>query len=45
MTTELLLRKILQHYNLDQYFDYIGGATFDKTRREKEEVIKYVLDT
>ncbi|MEG0453664.1 MAG: HAD hydrolase-like protein, partial [Coprobacillus sp.] len=33
------------HFKLSQYFDYICGATLDKTRNKKGDVISYALDT
>lgn len=38
-------RKILEHFRLAPYFDYIGGATLDGSRSHKKEVIAYVLET
>jgi len=35
--------KILKHFGLDGYFDFIGGATFDSSRSKKGDVIAYVL--
>ena len=35
--------RILAHYQLTDYFDYIGGATFDGVRSHKLDVIRYVL--
>ena len=35
--------KILEHYGLARYFDFIGGATFDPSRSKKGDVIAYVL--
>lgn len=35
--------KILEHYGLAKYFDFIGGATFDPSRSKKGDVIAYVL--
>lgn len=37
--------RIIEHYGLAQYFDFIAGATFDKTRIEKADVIKYALES
>ena len=37
--------EILKHFTLDNYFDFIGGATFDGTRSKKGDVISYVLDS
>ena len=37
--------RILQHFDLDGYFDFIGGASMDETRVKKADVIQYALDT
>lgn len=42
---EVFAVKILEHFKLSQYFDYICGATLDKTRNKKGDVIAYALDT
>jgi len=36
--------KILEHLNLDSYFDIIAGSTLDGSRDKKELVIEYLLD-
>ena len=36
--------KILQHFDLAQYFDRICGATMDVSRSSKEDVIAYLLE-
>lgn len=36
--------KILKFFQIDQYFDFIGGATMDEKRTTKIEVIKYVIE-
>lgn len=41
---EFFAKKILEHFQLDQYFDDICGATMDETRTKKEDVIRYALD-
>ncbi len=41
---EVYAKKILLHFELAQYFDYIAGATFDGTRSEKHEVITHILE-
>ncbi len=38
-------RQIMEHFDLAKYFTYIGGALTDGKRREKAEVIAYVLET
>lgn len=35
--------KILKHFNLASYFDFICGSNMDETRSKKEEVIEYAL--
>lgn len=35
--------KILEHFNLKDYFDHIVGSNYDGTRAEKTEVISYAL--
>ena len=42
---EVAARRVLEHFRLDSYFDYIGGATLDDSRVNKADVIRYVLDT
>ncbi len=41
---EVFAKDILVHFELDQYFDFIGGALLNG-RTDKAEVIAYVLDT
>ena len=36
--------RILEHFHLKPYFDYICGATMDETRVRKGEVIAYALE-
>lgn len=35
--------KILEHFHLLKYFDYIAGATLDGSRGEKADVIRHAL--
>jgi phosphoglycolate phosphatase len=35
--------RILAHFNLDHYFDFIGGSNLDGSRTKKSEVIAFVL--
>ena len=35
--------KILKHFDLLKYFDYVAGATMDGSRGEKADVIRYAL--
>lgn len=37
-------KKILEHFKLSKYFEYIAGATFDETRSKKADVIEYALE-
>ncbi len=37
-------KKILLHFGLYEYFDFIGAASMDESRAKKADVIKYVLD-
>ncbi len=37
--------KILEHFGIAHYFEYIAGATLDETRTKKHEVIEYALET
>ncbi|WP_102346108.1 HAD family hydrolase [Bacillus sp. Marseille-P3661] len=35
--------KILEHFNIDQYFEMIVGSYLDGTRASKTEIIQYIL--
>lgn len=42
---EVYSKKILDHFGLSKYFEFIGGSTLDeKGRIHKSDVIKYVLE-
>lgn len=41
---EKFAKQIIEHFDLAQYFDFIGGSGFNN-REKKAEVISYVLDT
>lgn len=41
---EVFAKRILEHFSLDCFFDYIAGATLDGSRIKKSDVIKYALD-
>ena len=43
-TLMVFCEKILQHFKLDKYFDFIGGSNLDETRCKKVEVITYSLE-
>ena len=34
--------RILEHFGLSVFFDYIGGASFDRSRESKVEVMRYL---
>lgn len=36
--------EILKHFNLYQYFDFVGGASMDEKRVKKADVIVYALE-
>ncbi len=40
---EVFVQRILEHFDLLQYFDFAGGALMDETRSTKTEVLAYVL--
>lgn len=37
--------RILKHFDLFGYFDFVAGATMDESRNQKDAVIKYAIDT
>ena len=41
---EEFAKEILKHFKLDQYFDFIAGATMDEKRVKKADVIAYALE-
>lgn len=41
---EEFVKTILKHFDLLDYFDFVGGAAMDETRTKKEEVLQYVFD-
>lgn len=40
---EQYAKRILEHFELNSYFNFIGGATMDETRSKKADVIDYTL--
>jgi phosphoglycolate phosphatase len=36
-------KRILEHFNLGNYFDLVAGSNLDGTRTSKAEVIQYIL--
>ena len=41
---EALSVEIMEHFDLAKYFDMICGASLDRSRRTKEDVIAYLLE-
>lgn len=41
---ETFARRILDHFDLAQFFDVVAGATLDGSRRHKSDVIQHALD-
>ena len=41
---ELFAVQIMKHFQMDKYFDFIGGATMDGARSKKADVIAYALE-
>ncbi len=36
--------RILEHFDIDQYFDFVGGNTLREERPRKSDVIRYIMD-
>lgn len=41
---EVFAKRILEHFELAEFFTFIGGADFEETRVKKADVIRYVMD-
>ena len=41
---EIFATRILDLFDIAKYFDFVGGASTDKTRDKKHEVLEYVLN-
>ena len=41
---EAFANKILQHFNLYDYFDFVAGATMNNSRNKKADIIQYALE-
>ena len=41
---EEFTNRILEHFGLAEYFDFVAGATMDDTRNEKADIIAYALE-
>lgn len=40
----IFAERILQHFNIDQYFDFVGGSALDDSRPTKAHVIRHVIE-
>ena len=40
---QIFAERILDHFNLTRYFDYVSGATLDSSRVEKSDIIAFAL--
>lgn len=40
---EKFAKEILGYFDIEKYFYFVGGATMDEKRSEKEEVLEYIL--
>lgn len=41
---EEFAEKILEHFDLAKYFDFVAGNTFDEARATKEAVLRYIIE-
>lgn len=41
---EVYAKQILEYFHLDTYFDFVSGATMDKTRVKKPDIIAYAIE-
>ncbi len=41
---EKFAKRILEHFDLAKYFDFVAGASMDESRNKKGDVIGYALD-
>ena len=41
---EVFAAEILRYFQIDKYFDFVGGATMDGVRSKKADVISYALE-
>ena len=42
---EVFAKKVVRLFDIEKYFDFVGGAATDKIRDKKHEVLKYSLDS
>jgi phosphoglycolate phosphatase len=40
---DIFARRILEHFKISEYFDFVAGADINETRSEKADVIAYAL--
>lgn len=40
-----MAKRVLDYFHLTEYFEFIGGANEDSTRVNKDDVIRYVMDS
>ena len=40
---EVFAKRILDHFDLSKYFDFVAGASMDESRNKKADVIRYAL--
>ena len=38
-------RRIVEHFGMAEYFDFVAGASMDEVRVKKEDVIRYAFDS
>ena len=41
---EIYTKRILEHFDLEKYFDYVAGSTMDSSRVQKSDVIAYAMN-
>lgn len=41
---EVYAERIMEHFDLARYMDFMGGSDMEETRSDKESVIRYVLE-
>jgi phosphoglycolate phosphatase len=41
--TTFFAEKILEHFKLEEYFDFVVGSNFDGTRTDKAEIIQHIF--
>ena len=41
---EIYTKRILEHFDLEKYFDFVAGSTMDSSRVQKSDVIAYAMN-